>query len=104
MSGPPIAQRTLDMVDAYVAGASCQAIADRFGVTRQCVSIHVKRHAPQYLRPRWHKYPAAGPAGDKIYMTRCSQCDVAIGFYKPPVPEMCSVCREAAQKHQRRNT
>ncbi len=41
------------------------------------------------------KYRSVGPPGQEIYMTKCRECDGAIGFYRPPAPKLCGFCEKS---------
>ncbi len=94
MTGPPPTARTLMMVEAYKAGGTLREIAEQFGVTMQCVHIHVKRHAPEAMRPaHTRKYRSAGKPGHEIYRVgSCKSCEIALFAYRPEPRDICGRC------------
>ena len=95
MSGPPVSQRTLMMVEAYKAGGTLVEVAEQFGVTMQRVHIAIKRHAPKAMRPQTEtRGRSVGPPGHELFKQgKCRICEVSLWGYRPDVTrELCGHC------------
>lgn len=94
MSGPPVSQRTLMMVEAYKAGGTLVEVAEQFGCTQQRIHIAVERHAPEAMRPQTEtRVRSVGPPGHELFQQgQCHICEVSLWGYRPTPRDLCGHC------------
>jgi hypothetical protein len=82
------------MVEAYKAGGTLREVGRQFGVTPQCVHIHVKRHAPEAMRAQTETRPRSiGPLGHELFKQgKCRLCKVSLWGYRPEPRWFCGHC------------
>ena len=99
MSAKGPTKRTLLMVEAYKAGGTLVEVGRQFGVASQCVYIHVKRYAPESIRPHGETRPrSVGPPGHELFRQgTCRDCEVSLWAYRPTPRDLCGHCKAEAK-------